>query len=261
MKAKGTLIDSHAHLDTEEFSKDLREVIDRAKQEGVENIVTVGIDLQSSLRAVEIANKYEGVYAAVGLHPHNAKKAKENYIKELISLASDKKVVAWGEIGLDFFKSYSPSEQQKKVFIEQLQAAAELDLPVIIHDRDAHEEVFSILKEITKRYNKVRGVIHCFSGDTDLAKRFIQIGFYISIPGTVTYKKASKIRRVVSEISLEHILIETDCPFLTPYQKRGKRNEPSFVKFVAQEIGLIKGVDFELVSDKTSANAKKLFGL
>ncbi len=252
------LIDSHAHLDVEEFSQDLDEVIDRAKQEKIENIITVGVDLQSSIRAVEIANKYEGIYAGVGFHPHNAKRAKEEHMKELVSLASDKKVVAWGEIGLDFFKNYSPVDLQKKIFEEQLRIAAELDLPVIIHDRNAHEEVFSILEKMTKKY-KLRGVIHCFSGDTELAKRFIQIGFYISIPGTVTYKKASKIRRVVSEIPLEHMLIETDCPFLTPYQRRGQRNEPAFVRFVAQEISLIKGLNFDSVSEKISDNTKKLF--
>ena len=252
------LIDSHAHLDVDEFSQDLNEVIDRARQEGVTGIITVGVDLNSSIKAVEIANKYEGIYAGVGFHPHNAKKIKEDHIKELISLASDKKVVALGEIGLDFFKNYSPAEIQKEIFLEQLQIAAELGLPVIIHDRDAHEEVLSILEEMAKKY-KLQGVIHCFSGDVELAKKFIQIGFYISIPGTVTYKKASKIRRVVSEISLEHMLIETDSPFLTPYQKRGQRNEPAFVKFVAQEISLIKGVSFESVAEKTSANTKKLF--
>ena len=252
------LIDSHAHLDVEEFSQDLDEVIDRAKQEKVENIITVGVDLQSSIRAVEIANKYEGIYAGVGFHPHNAKRAKEDYMKKLVSLASDKKVVAWGEIGLDFFKNYSPVDLQRKIFEEQLQIAAELDLPVIIHDRNAHEEVFSTLEKMAKKY-KLRGVIHCFSGDTELAKRFIQIGFYISIPGTVTYKKASKIRRVVSEIPLEHMLIETDCPFLTPYQRRGQRNEPAFVRFVAQEISLIKGLNLESVSEKISDNTKKLF--
>ncbi len=252
------LIDSHAHLDTEHFKKDLDNVIERAEKEGVKNIITVGVDLESSIKAIEIAHKYTGIYAAVGFHPHNAKKIAEEQIQELISNASDSRVVAWGEIGLDFFKSYSPPDIQIKVFKMQLEIASELGLPVIIHDRDAHEQVLSMIKEISKS-KQLKGVIHCFSGDVDLAWRFIEAGFYISIPGTVTYKKASKIRRVVAEIPLEYLLIETDSPFLTPYQKRGMRNEPAFVRFVAQEIALIKGVELEIVAQRTSDNTKRLF--
>jgi len=250
------LIDSHAHLDAKDFDKDRDKVIKRAKQEGVEVIITVGVDLKSSLSAIEIAYKYEGVFAAVGFHPHNARIVSDQDMKTLIDKASDSKVVAWGEIGLDFFKNYSPKEDQIRIFDQQLRIASELKLPVIIHDRNAHEQVLSMIKN----YN-LKGVIHCFSGDLDLAMRFIDLGFYISIPGTVTYKKASKIRRVVAGIPLEYMLVETDCPFLAPYQKRGQRNEPLFVKFTAQEIALIKGTELDKVSEITTNNAKKLFGI
>lgn len=250
------LVDSHAHLDTEYFKEDQDEVIKRAKAGGVDNIITVGVDLKSSLEAVNMTYKYEGIYAAVGFHPHNAKIVNDGDMENLINKALDSKVVAWGEIGLDFFKNYSPPDVQMKLFRQQLRIALELDLPVIIHDRDAHEQVLSVIKEY-----KVRGVIHCFSGDLDLAKKFIEMGFYISIPATVTYKKASKIRKVVSHIPLDYILVETDSPFLPPHQKRGERNEPLFVKYVAQEISLIKGVDFELVAEVTTNNAKRLFNI
>jgi len=253
------LIDSHAHLDVLN-NEDLNKVIERAKKEGVKGIITVGVDLESSIKAVEIAKSYDGVYASVGFHPHNAKKVTEDQLERLISLSSEKEVVAWGEIGLDFYKNYSPKEIQINVLKRQLHIAGRFNLPVIIHDREAHEQVYGILKEAVDKYG-IRGVIHCFSGDTELAKRFIEIGFYISIPGTVTYSKASKIRRVVSEIPLDCLLIETDSPFLTPYQKKGKRNEPSFVRFVAQEISLIKGVEFEIVSKKITENTKKLFNI
>lgn len=249
------LVDSHAHLDT--YSKgDQDEVIKRAKAGGVDKIVTAGVDLKSSLEALNIAYEHEGIYAAVGFHPHNAKIANDGDIENLFNKALDSKVVAWGEIGLDFFKNYSPPDVQIRLFRQQLRVALELDLPVIIHDRDAHEQVLSIIKD----YN-VTGMIHCFSGNLDLAKKFIEIGFYISIPARVTYKKASKIRKVVSDIPLDYILLETDSPFLSPYQKRSERNEPLFVKYVAQEISLIKGVDFQLVAEVTTNNAKRLFNI
>ncbi len=247
------LFDSHAHLD---IFEDLDEVIKRAKDEGVEDIITVGVDLESSIKAIEIAKRYEGVFAAVGFHPHNARYAETEKLEFLIKKAEkEEKVIGWGEIGLDFYKNYSPRDIQIKVFKEQLHIAKKLSLPVIIHDREAHEEVLSIIKEIG--INK--GVIHCFSGDSSLAKKFIEQGFFISIPGTVTYRKASKIRRVVSEIDIDHMLVETDCPFLTPYQKKGTRNEPAFIRFTVQEIASIKGMSFEEVAKITTKNTKGLF--
>ncbi len=250
------LTDSHAHLDTKDFKIDLDDVIKRAQQEGIGSIITVGVDLKSSNDALNIAKRYPGIYTAVGFHPHNAAKVTKNEIQTLIDMAEDPKVIAWGEIGLDFFKSYSPRQKQMRVFEEQLKIASDLNIPVIIHDRDAHTYIVDVLS----KYNVI-GLIHCFSGDLELANVFAEMGFYISIPGTVTYKKATKIRKVVANIPLNYMVIETDSPFLTPYQKRGQRNEPSFVKFVAQEIALIKGINVDEVAKVTTNNIRRLFNI
>ena len=250
------LTDSHAHLDTKGFKIDLDDVIKRAQQEGIGSIITVGVDLKSSNDALNIAKRYPGIYTAVGFHPHNAAKVTKNEIQTLIDMAEDPKVIAWGEIGLDFFKSYSPRQKQMRVFEEQLKIASDLNIPVIIHDRDAHTYIVDVLS----KYNVI-GLIHCFSGVLELANVFAELGFYISIPGTVTYKKATKIRKVVANIPLNYMVIETDSPFLTPYQKRGQRNEPSFVKFVAQEIALIKGINVDEVAKVTTNNIRRLFNI
>ncbi|MFH0844635.1 MAG: TatD family hydrolase, partial [Pseudomonadota bacterium] len=203
------LIDSHAHLDMPDFDKDREQVLERALKGGVSQIVTIGIDLSSSLKALELAKKYDFIYATIGYHPHNAKEADHGNLKELKRLASDPKVVAWGEIGLDFYRQYSPHPIQLNLFRQQLDMAAEVNLPVIIHDRDAHVEVMEILKEKNGR----RGVIHCFSGDYNLAMGLIQMGYYISIPATVTYKKALQVQEVAASIPIDNLLLETDAPF------------------------------------------------
>ncbi len=253
------LIDSHAHLDIQDFDNDRAEVIDRAVNGGLTNIITIGIDLDSSLSAMEIARKHDFIYASVGFHPHNANKFDSKALDSLVQIASGNKVVAWGEIGLDFYRLYSPKDDQVRTFRQQLETAEDLNLPVIIHDRDAHEEVFEILKKMGK--GKRKGVIHCFSGDRDLAEAFIELGYYISIPGTVTYNKASHVREVAAGIPMECMLIETDAPFLTPVPKRGKRNEPLFVTHTAQEIARLRNIDFEEVARRTAENARILFGL
>ena len=174
-------------------------------------------------------------------------------------MSLEPKVVAWGEIGLDFYRRYSPKDDQLKIFLRQLEIADDLNLPVIIHDREAHNDVFTILKKMGK--GKRKGVIHCFSGDIDLAMAFIELGYYISIPGTVTYKKALKTKEVASNIPLKHMLVETDAPFLAPVPKRGKRNEPLFVNYTAQEVARLRNIKFEEVAEQTSKNAKTLFGI
>ena len=253
------LIDSHAHLDMQDFDEDRVEVIDRALEGGVTHIITVGIDLDSSISALELARKHESVYAAVGYHPHNAQKCDSKYLDKLSETTLEPKVVAWGEIGLDFYRRYSPKDDQLKIFLRQLEIADDLNLPVIIHDREAHNDVLTILKKMGKSERK--GVIHCFSGDIDLAMAFIELGYYISIPGTVTYKKALQTKEVASNIPLEYMLVETDAPFLAPVPKRGKRNEPLFVNFTAQEIARLRNIEFEEVAEQTSKNAKTLFGI
>jgi len=250
------LIDSHAHLDMKDFEKDLEEVLNRALEGGLTHIIAVGIDIPSSFKALEIADRYDFIFSSVGFHPHNADYVDAHKLKELSSLASETKVVAWGEIGLDFFRTHSPAQKQIEAFEQQIEMAIQLNLPVIIHDRDAHKEVF----EIIKRKGRHRGVIHCFSGDYDLAMAFIEMGYYISIPGTVTYNKAFQVQDVASRIPIDHMLIETDAPFLAPVPKRGKRNEPFFVTHTAQKIAQLRGMDFEDVARHTSENAIRLFG-
>lgn len=253
------LIDSHAHLDMQDFGHDRSKVIERAIQGGITHIVTIGIDLESSISALGISRNHEFIYATVAYHPHKAKECAPESLERLAQMAFDPKVVAWGEIGLDFYRHYSPPDEQLKIFRHQLEIADDLNLPVIIHCREAHSEVFGILKKMGKGEKK--GVIHCFSGDTDLAMAFIGLGYYISIPGTVTYKKASLVKEVASRIPLDHMLVETDAPFLTPVPMRGKRNEPLFVTHTVQEIARLRNSDFEKIAAATSRNTKSLFGL
>ncbi|MDY6971111.1 MAG: TatD family hydrolase [Thermodesulfobacteriota bacterium] len=254
-----TLIDSHAHLDMQDFEEDRKEILDRAVKGGLTHIISVGIDIDSSISAIELAREYDFVYAAVGFHPHNAHGQDPDGLEKLARMTSDSRVVAWGEIGLDFYRCYSSPDEQMKMFSRQLELADDLGLPVIIHDREAHEDILSILKRMGKGERK--GVIHCFSGDSDLAMTMIELGYYISIPGTVTYKKATRVKEVASSIPMQSMLIETDAPFLAPVPKRGKRNEPLFVSFVAQEIACLRNIQFEEVARRTSENAKILFGL
>ncbi|MBC8466408.1 MAG: TatD family hydrolase [Deltaproteobacteria bacterium] len=253
------LIDSHAHLNMNDFEKDRDHVLERAVKGSIVHIISIGIDLDSSTNTLELARKYEYVSASVGVHPHNADDCDQSDLDKLAVMASAPEIVAWGEIGLDFFRGYSTPEAQPKIFRRQLGIARDLSLPVIIHDREAHEEVYSILKTMGKKERQ--GVIHCFSGDRDLAEAFMKLGYFISIPGTVTYKNASNIKDVASSIPLDRILVETDSPFLAPVPKRGKRNEPFNVVFTAREIARLRNISFEEVALQTSENARSLFGL
>jgi len=252
------LIDSHAHLDMEEFREDLPKVLARALEAGLTEIISVGTDLNSSVKALELARKHSFIFSTVGYHPHNAKEAGMKVLETLADLASDPKVVAWGEIGLDFFRRHSSPESQIEVFERQLDIAGELSLPVIIHDREAHEQLRVILG---KRSLPRAGVIHCFSGDHALARFAVEKGFYISIPGTVTYSKAAQVREVAAGVPLERLLLETDAPYLAPVPHRGKRNEPAFIKYTALEIARLRQMDFEELGRATSENARTLFKL
>ncbi|MEW6616258.1 MAG: TatD family hydrolase [Thermodesulfobacteriota bacterium] len=251
------LVDSHAHLDLPEFDNDRSEVIKRAKESGIDYILTIGINSESCSEAIELADSYDFIYASIGIHPHDAKDINENTYTVLKSLANNKKVVAFGEIGLDLYRNLSPKGIQIKRFREQINLANELKLPVIIHNRNAHKETLEILKEEGAR--NLGGIIHCFSGDYSMAKSCIDMGFYISIPGTITFPKAVELREIVKKLSLSKILIETDCPFLTPVPYRGKRNEPSFVRYVAEMIASLKDTSFEEVAEITSQNFRTLF--
>ncbi|MCD6560808.1 MAG: TatD family hydrolase [Deltaproteobacteria bacterium] len=253
------LIDSHAHLDMQDFNHDRNQVIERAIKGGLSRIITVGINMASSIAALKLTREYDSVFAAVGYHPHNASECNRQALNKLTETASDPKVVAWGEIGLDFYRNRSLRDVQMNVFLQQLEIAGELGLPVIIHDRDAHNEILSILKKIGKGDRK--GVIHCFSGDTNMAMTLIELGYYISISGVVTFKKASLIKEVASNIPLERLLVETDSPYLAPAPKRGKRNEPLFVTYTAKEISRLRGIEPDELAVALSANTERLFDL
>ncbi len=253
------LIDSHAHLEMPEFKKDLEEVIQRARSSGVEYIFTVGTERKDWVKTLEITKFYSSVYAILGVHPHNAKEIDDQTYPLLKSFCKNEKVRALGEIGLDFYRNLSPREIQLKRFREQIGLAKELRLPIVVHDRDAHKETIEILRE--ERADLCGGIIHCFSGDYEMAKECIDMGFYISIPGSITFKNAESFRETVRRIPLKSILIETDAPFLTPEPFRGKRNEPSFIQYTARKIAEIKMISFENVAEITSENALKVYHL
>ena len=253
------LIDSHCHLDMKDFNKDRGEVIGRARKEGIVHMISIGIDVKSSESALALARQYSFISATVGCHPHDADACGAEDLEILSRMAADPEVVAWGEIGLDYYRNYSKKENQRKIFEAQLDMARAAELPVIIHDRDAHHEVYATLEKMGKGERK--GVIHCFSGDRDLAEAFIALGYYISIPGTVTYKKAVQIKEVAAKIPLDRMLVETDAPFLAPVPRRGRRNEPSLVTHTAREIARLRDIPFETVAEQTTRNARKIFGL
>lgn len=253
------LIDSHCHLDMKDFQHDREAVIERARMQGVVHMISIGIDVGSSRSAISLARQHPFISATVGCHPHDADKCGVEDLKTLSRLAAEPEVVAWGEIGLDYYRNYSKKENQRRIFEMQLELAQAAGLPVIIHDRDAHGEVYATLEEMGE--GERRGVIHCFSGDLDLAHAFIALGYYISIPGTVTYKKAVQIKEVAASIPLDRMLVETDAPFLAPVPRRGKRNEPSFVNHTAREIAKLRNIPLKTLADQTTRNARTVFGL
>jgi TatD DNase family protein len=242
-----------------DFDKDRRQVLDRARQGGLSHIITIGIDLSSSRKAVELASQYDFIFATIGYHPHNADRINAPALKKMEKLAMEPSVVAWGEIGLDFFRNRAAHTKQMDSVKQQVRLASRFQLPVTVHDRDAHGPVLDILKARGK--GRRMGVIHCFSGSYDLAMTFVDLGYYISIPGIVTYKNADLVRDVASRIPLETMLIETDAPFLTPVPFRGKRNEPLFVKYTAEEIARLRHMEFDDLARRTAENTMRLFNI
>lgn len=253
------LIDTHAHLNAIQYQEDLEEVIERAQSEGVEIIVVVGFDRETITRAIELADTYEFIYATVGWHPVDAIDMTDEDLKWIEELCSHPKVVALGEMGLDYYWDKSPKEIQKEVFRKQIVLAKKVKLPIIIHNREATADIIEILEE--ENASEVGGIMHCFTGSVEVAKQCMDMNFYISFGGPVTFKNAKKPKEVAAEIPLDRLLIETDCPYLTPHPFRGKRNEPSYVKYVAEQIAELKGVTFEEIAQKTSDNAKRFFGI
>ncbi|UWG97675.1 TatD family hydrolase [Dehalobacter sp. DCM] len=250
--------DTHAHLDDEQFDQDRDAVIQRALGAGITTLINVGCSAESSEESVKLAGRYPFVYAAVGIHPHEAKTCTQETWDRLATLARDPKVVAWGEIGLDYYRDISPREDQKRIFIQQLKLANDADLPVIIHNRDAHGDILQIIKEFTP---KAGCVFHTYSGSWEMAKVLLDMDFYLSFSGPITFKNARHGPEVIAKMPVDRLLAETDCPYLTPEPFRGKRNEPAHVSRVIAKIADIRGLDYEETVRICSENASRFFKL
>ncbi len=255
-----TFIDTHAHLDHHQYDEDRQQTIQRALESGISHMITIGCDLASSRASVELARQHLAIFAAVGIHPHDAVELDDKALEVLEDLARENsKVVAIGEIGLDFYRDRSPRDIQIHAFRQQIRLARKVGLPVIVHDRDAHQEVLEILRQ--EKAAETGGVLHCFSGDLIMAQACIELGFYLSFPATITYPKNDALREVVKSIPTERLLMETDCPYLAPQPLRGKRNEPALLRHTAEQIAHIKGLSVEDVARITNLNAYRLFGI
>jgi TatD DNase family protein len=253
------LIDSHAHIQGKEYVGEAEAVIERAHAAGVETIIAVGGagDMSSNSEAVVLAARFENVYATVGMHPHDAKDVGADALKTLKELASSPKVVAVGETGLDYYYNHSPHDVQRRVFAQFIQMACDRQLPIVVHERDAAQQTADLLRN--EGAGKLCGVIHCFTGNYEAACAYLDLGFYLSFTGIITFKNAEPLREVVRKVPLERFFVETDSPFLTPVPHRGKRNEPAYVRFVAETIAKVKGVELAEVARQTTANVKTLF--
>jgi len=250
-------IDSHTHLDMNNFNKDREEVIKRALNSNIKYFLNVGYDYKSSLNSVNLTKKYSNFFGAIGFHPHDAKDFKNEYFNEFTKIIkSNKKIIAIGEIGLDYFRNLSPKETQIEVFKKQIEFAIEMNMPVIIHERDSFIEVVSILK---KYRGKINGVFHCFNRDLYALKDILNLNFYIGIGGVITYPKNNLLRESLKKIPINRIILETDAPYLPPQNKRGERNEPYFLIFTAQFLANIYNIPLEKLAEKTTENFSNLF--
>lgn len=257
------LIDSHCHIDGDAFDGDRDDVVRRAKDAGITAMLNVGTGDPHSddfRKAVAVAEKYESVFASVGVHPHDAKLYDDAAERHLVELAtSSEKVIAWGEIGLDFYYDHSPRDVQQDVFRRQIRKARELDLPIIVHSRDANDETVEIIREECSRGDFRGGIMHCFGGTPSMAESLMKLGFLISFAGNVTFKKADDLRDAARVVPLEKLLVETDCPFLTPVPFRGKRNEPAYVEHTARFLAEFYGVEFDALAAQTTRNFLDFF--
>ena len=247
------LIDTHSHIYYDQYNDDLDEVINRSLDKGVDKIVCVGVDLQSSIQSLELANKYDNIFCTVGYHPHESEKATDQYLNELEVMCKEPNVIGIGETGLDYYYKHSNIEIQKKRFIEQIELANSLDLPVVIHNRESDNDLYKILKKYIPK-----GVIHCFSSNIDFANKIVDLGLLLSFTGIITFKN-SNLYDVIESTPISKIMVETDSPYLTPEPYRGKRNEPSYVSIIAEKISEIKKIPINDVAKQTTSNALNLF--
>ena len=250
------IFDTHAHYDDSRFDDDRDELISSLSEKGVSNIVNCGCDLKSGLTTIALSEKYDFIYAAIGVHAHEAEEATEEDLQEIEKLYQNKKVVAVGEIGLDYHYDFSPRERQLEIFEKQLILANRLNLPVIVHDRESHEDTMKLLKK-----HKPKGVVHCFSGSAEMAKEVVKLGMYIGISGAVTFKNAKKPVEVVDSLPLDRLLLETDAPYMTPVPFRGQRCDSAHIAYTAEKIAQIKNIDVQQIIDICNDNAKKLFSV
>lgn len=260
------LIDTHCHLDFDRFADDIEAVIERAITNDVTRIIVPAIDLQNCPAVLALADRFEGVFAAVGVHPNSTANWQDSYIGVLRDLARHPKVVAIGEIGIDYYWDKSPKEIQHRALRLQLELACELGLPVILHNREARDsdasshDILRLLRESPLAEVERPGVLHSFSADSAIAEEALALGYYLGFTGPLTFKKADELRRVVAQVPLDRLLVETDAPFLTPSPHRGKRNEPAYVRYVAERMAVIKGIDDAALFEATTQNAVDLFG-
>ena len=253
------LFDAHCHIDTSQFDGDRQAALERARNAGVSQLVTVGCDIENAKRALGIAKTHPQVFSTAGIHPHEAGKAPDDFASSLRTILAHPKCVAVGECGLDYFYDTAPREKQRDIFSQQIALAVEVKKPLVIHVRDAWEDCLGMLE--TENARAAGGMIHCFSGEWEHAKRALDLGFMISIPGIVTFKKSGALPEVVPKIPSDRLLVETDSPFLAPMPHRGKRNEPAFVLHTAQKVAELRGVTLEDLAASTTANARRFYGI
>ncbi len=262
---KHPIVDTHAHLDMDSFNKDRAEVIARALDSGVSTIITVGTNLESSRKAIKLAEDYPEVLAAVGFHPHEVSVVGEADIANLAKIAHHPRVVAIGEVGLDFYRNYSPREAQSRALKWQLELAVKLDLPVIIHCRQAEKEMLTLLRDWTSYHRRPRGeprgVLHCFNGNIDTARQYLDMGFFISFGAYIGYPSSLHMHHVIRSIPQDSLVMETDCPFLPPQSHRGKRNEPAYLPLTVGLLAEIRQVSLEIIAEETAQNTRCLFRL
>ncbi|ATW26467.1 TatD family hydrolase [Candidatus Formimonas warabiya] len=251
------LFDTHAHLNDEQFAGDVPETIERAKEAGVTRIAVVGYDLASSIESIKIAKRYGSVYAVIGVHPHDAATLDGDTLTKLRVYAREPEVVAIGEIGLDYYRNLSPRQIQVDAFRTQIHLAKELKKPIVIHDRDAHEDTVNMLR--SEQAGENGGILHCFSGSWEMARQCMSLGFHISIAGPVTYHNANKLLEIAKLVPLDRLLVETDCPYLAPHPFRGKRNEPARVRLVGEKIAELRRISLEQLAEATTKNALTVF--